>query len=416
MNVRLEKNNLRKVNITAITSKSYVHRLLIAAALSEGGCTIRSNIVSKDMEATVRVLTEMGAEIEIKEDGTGILFIVRKGIGRGIECALDCGESGSTARFILPVALASSMKAKLTGSGKLPGRPMGDLVQVLREHGGEIDSEAVPLYAKGQLSYGDYRLPGNVSSQYITGLLFALPLLGGDSRIILTSGLESSDYVKMTVDVLTKFGVSIICNNDTYVIKGNQKYVSVPEITAEGDWSNGGYLLCMGFLSGNIDVDGLNMDSIQGDRAVFEILSQFNEGPVSVDGRNIPDIIPALCMVAAYTEGMSVFRNVERLRIKECDRIDAVINILSLIGVRASSCMRDGHEDLYVTGKGRNADKITDVIRSDSYNDHRMVMCLSMIAFMENCPVIIERAEAVNKSYPGFFDVIEETGIRVTKE
>lgn len=451
MNIRLQRGKQNNVTLDAISSKSHVHRLLIAAALSdniEDSCFIQSNIVSDDMKATLRCLSSLGAMIDINEKG----FVVRKPVSFKDEVCLNCGESGSTARFLLPVSLLFSNSLKMNGEGKLPERPFGPLNETLRNMGADISSDFLPLCAKGNLAAGEYVIPGDVSSQFISGLLFALPLLNGDSSIVLTTALESKGYVDLTIDVLKEFGVRIDATETGYRIPGGQRYIAPKEIKSEGDWSNGGFLLCAGAVGNGITIKGLNIASPQKDSAVVDILKQFgarvdtddgsdlrlgeNHGFKSgvsvyadklvhadIDAKDIPDLVPALSVVAAYADGITRFRNVGRLRIKESDRIETISALLHQIGVKAETKEKDGQVDLLVYGKNSeemnssSADTIGDLpITINGYNDHRIVMAGAFTALRENQPVVLTGAQAVNKSYPGFFEVCKLMGLSVTEE
>ena len=434
--------------VTVITSKSYVHRLLIAAALCGEKISVVTNIVSDDMKATANALTSLGAHVTIAPFGEGYEIIMGHDDGgfteNGCESSMiDCGESGSTARFIMPLAAYAAGTATLTGSGRLPERPMGPLCDVLRRAGAGVSGDHLPITVSGKLHSGEYEIPGNVSSQYITGLLFTLPLLEGDSRLIIKGGLESAAYVDMTVDVLEKFGVRVIKDDSGYVIPGGQKYrfedqggqsgQDTRRIVAEGDWSNAAYLIAPAVLGRSKGIDGLrigglNPSSIQGDRAIIGILNGFGVSaeydsasseyaiqgspsmPVDVDCSQIPDLVPALSVMAAYVKGDSVFRNVERLRVKECDRADAIKKLLEAVGVSVYITSRDGHEDLTVCGNGL-ADPGSDPVLC-GFGDHRMVMAAAAIAFALDRPVTITDSKAVNKSYPGFFDITEKMGLK----
>lgn len=438
MNATLSLGQLHTLSLEAISSKSYVHRLLIATALSKDeGVKIYANTVSEDMKATIACLEALTASIKIEEG----YFLVEKGIDFVDKAFLDCNESGSTARFLLPVSICYSNELTMTGKGKLPQRPFGPLNDTLREHEVEITSDFLPISARGNLKSGTYSIAGDVSSQFISGLLFALPLLEGDSRIELTSSLESKGYVDMTLDVLNRFGISVTKEENGYYIPGGQSYHCPKRIDAEGDWSNGGYLLCMGALGKGVTLGGLREDSRQQDRKVVDILRSFgaevlvenNRVTVSpkkmqgidVDVTDIPDLVPALCIVAAYAEGESIFRNVGRLRIKESDRIEAILHIMEKINVCAKVNEEKGVVNLLIHGKGgqkavETENKSKDVkeaeILFDGFGDHRIVMAEAFVSLKEDASVTISGAEAVNKSYPGFFEVVSNMGISVNKE
>ena len=445
MDVTIKAGRATETFVPAISSKSYVHRLLIAAALSDGSTAVRTNILSKDMEATARVIDSLGGKVEIKEaDGYYDLCVLRPLTeGGAIEAVCDCGESGSTARFMLPVASFVSQSATLTGTGKLPERPMGPLCDVLRASGVSVSADHLPITVKGKPHAGKYEIAGNVSSQFISGLLFMLPLLDGDSELKITGSLESAAYVDMTVDVLGRFGIEIRKNGNIYCIPGAQHYEpadGTAVFTAEGDWSNAAYLMAIAALGAgrvfdSLTVSGLDDKNIQGDRAIVDILEQFlvniicsqrgehneytiNGGPkksIDVDCTDIPDLVPALAVIAAYTDGDSIFRNVGRLRMKECDRIDAIEKLLGAINTSVDiTCDKTSGkttENLIVHGKNCAHVKAGQSgIVIDGFNDHRIVMAATAAAFREDVPVTVKGARAVDKSYPGFFGVVEKLG------
>lgn len=454
MNYRLKKGKLQDCNVTAITSKSYVHRLLIAAALGCDKISIRSNICSKDMEATIRVINALGGEIIVKNPDAAdpdYLFTAECTLGcrRGADASavLDCGESGSTARFIMPLSTIFADSVTLTGSGKLPQRPMKPLCDVLRDAGVTVKGDHLPITLSGIPRAKDYKIAGNISSQYISGLLFMLALIPGTPCLEIEGRLESAPYVDMTVDVLESFGVEFLSSCEE---TGRKYYVNhIPAdsiryngtfagrlqdgsgvIKAEGDWSNAAYIMAIAALGcgrsfDGVTINGLAPDSIQGDRRIVEILDKFGinikagtcysitSGPlnsVDIECGQIPDLVPALAVIAAYTTGESIFRNVGRLRVKECDRIEAVRDLLAQVKVPVDITSENGRENMIVHGKGMN-DPVHNDIRIKSFNDHRIAMAAAAVAFAEDSPVVIEDAMAVNKSYPGFYEVINMLGM-----
>ena len=425
MDIRLTHKAASSDSVEAISSKSYVHRLLIAAALAGGNAEVKTNIVSKDMEATMRAVGKLTVPAQ-KDD-----------------LIIDCGESGSTARFILPLAALFAEGATVTGSGKLPERPMGPLCEVLRAAGVFVSADHLPITVNGRPHSGSYDIPGNVSSQFISGLLFMLPLLEGDSHLKIIGSLESAAYVDMTLDVLGRFGIVINRTEDGFDIQGDQKYVyqkgaGVKEIAAEADWSNAAYIMAIGALGcgrlfDRLSVTGLNAESIQGDRAVVDIFRQFGidvemiaaadgtsfeyviksgpKNPVNTDCSQIPDLVPALAVIAAFTEGESHFTNVSRLRMKESDRVEAIEKMLGAVGAQVNITQEGGHEDMHIFGRIVGQAPHREAITINSCNDHRIAMAVAAIAAAVDVPVVIEDAMAVNKSYPGFYEVIDAIGL-----
>ena len=393
--------------VCAPSSKSYVHRLLIAAYLSGEEVKVGCNNMSADVLATARVLRSFGAETQV---GDKSITIKRGIIPRGRVTA-DCGESGSTLRFLLPLAAALGIKADFTGAARLLERPMTPLTEVLNRHGADIRG----LSVFGKLGAGVYEVDASLSSQYVTGLLFALAALGEKSGISVKGERVSAGYIDITTDVLKTFGADVAVTEGGYEVnRGVQK--GVREAQAEGDWSNAAFALAAGAIGGDVKVCGLNPGSVQGDRRIAEVLGMFGAkvsfcsgavhaeqnrlAAVDVDIRDIPDLAQIISVVAAFARGVSVLRNVDRLRIKESDRVEAIINTLGAAGIRAEY----SDNNLYIHGGAPKGGKFF------SGNDHRTAMSAAILAsFAEGCSSIAG-AEAVNKSYPSFFADLKELG------
>ncbi len=395
--------------VSAIPSKSAAHRILILSALADAPTKVICPKISEDIEATVGALRALGADIQKLTDG----YLVTP--GRLPENSLlDCGESGSTLRFLLPVAAALGANAQFIGRGRLPLRPMGDLAAAIEQGGGTVSNGGqLPFTLCGKLHAGEYTVKGNVSSQYLTGLLMALPLLEGDSVIKVEGELQSVGYVDMTLAALELFGVEICQKDGHFYISGGKSYHTPGEITVEGDYSNAAFFLSLGALSeGGVTVTGLLPDSVQGDRAVLEVLKRFGadvkqdgscvfvgkkalQGMV-IDAKNIPDLVPVLAVVAAYAEGKTQFIGAERLRVKESDRIQTTVKLINSLGGKAEETA-DG---LIVYGAGLSGGKVF------GEGDHRIVMSAAVASVMGE--VVIEGAEAVAKSYPGFFEDLKK--------
>lgn len=375
-----------KGSVTAISSKSFAHRIIMAAALADRKTRINLNAFSEDIDASIACITALGAEVERKNGYIEVSPVKETG-KNGI--LLDCGESGSTARFILPVAAVLCGSFELTGRGRLPERPFSPLVSQMRLHGISADSDKLPMKVSGSLSGGRYELAGNISSQYITGLMLALPLCEGESEIILTSPLESSAYVDITIEVLSAFGIKIIKTSDGFkVLPG--KYISPGEITVEGDWSNAAFWLAADKICGGVRVDGLKPDSLQGDKAIMTVA-----GADIIDAKEIPDLVPILSVIACAKKGRTEIINAGRLRLKESDRLKAVSTTLSALGAD----IKETEDGLIINGTGRLRGGVC-----DSFGDHRIVMSCAIASCICGESVTIKGAEAVNKSYPGFFE------------
>lgn len=410
MVVRLDLKNM-KGSVDAIASKSDAHRTLIAAALADKKTKLILNSTSDDIKATANCLKAAGAVIE--EDGMNLTVTPVK---KTADALFDCGESGSTIRFLIPVAAALGINSVFTGSGRLPERPQTALLNAVSEHGVNVSPDGeFPIKINGQLSSGVFTLPGNVSSQFVTGLLFALPLLDGDSEIRLIPPVESKPYINMTVATLKKFGIEVTESGDSYFVKGNQKYTSPGEIRIDGDWSNGAFFAAFGAVS-DITVNGLFPDSIQGDKEIADIVKKMGADSslsqsslhvsknqlhgIDIDVKNIPDLVPVIATLAVFAEGTTNIYNAERLRIKESDRLATVAEIINLAG----GDVTEKPGGLVIRG-GR---KLKDCFTINAYNDHRLVMAAAILA--SHSVVTVENAQTVSKSYPLFFEDLTKLG------
>lgn len=372
--------------VLAPPSKSHAHRLLIMAALADGECVIQGAGASKDIEATARCLRALGAGV--RAEGCDLRVQPIQAPRRG--ALLDCGESGSTLRFLLPLAAHLDCEATLTGHGRLPGRPNAPLIDALRRHGARIAGDALPLTAGGGLTGGEYRLPGDVSSQFFSGLLFVLPLLAKDSVLTAETPLESAPYVNLTCEAMRAFGVRVERTQSGFFVPGGQAYRSPGRVRVEGDWSGAAFWLAANALGSRVEVEGLNPASAQGDRAAAELFSRLGR----VDVRDVPDLMPALAAVMAAVPGEHEIVGAARLRIKESDRLFAMESVLNALGadVRATP---DG---LRIRGRALEGGHV------DGFGDHRVVMSCAIAATACRNSVVIDGAEAADKSYPAFFE------------
>lgn len=401
--------------IKAISSKSDAHRVLICSALSNEPTKINCNVMSKDIAATVECLKNIGTDISVSD---GVISVTPDKFKKNAE--LDCGESGSTLRFLLPVVSALGIDATVIGHGRLPERPLSPLKEQMEKNGVEFETGShFPLHLTGTLKSGEYELAGNVSSQFISGLLFALPMLDGDSVIKLIPPVESKSYLNITLSVLRKFGIEIQEKENLYIVKGNQKYISPKEITVDGDWSNASFFLCAGAISKEgITVSGLDMNSPQGDKNILTVLKRMgaevtvdgNEITVKknkllgtmVDGSDIPDAVPIISVMASMCEkGATHIINASRLRLKESDRIKTTFNMLDNVGAAVS----ETEDGLIIWGEN-------DLIggRVEGANDHRIVMSAAILSSLCAIPIDIIGSEAVEKSYPHFFEDFNSLG------
>ena len=394
--------------LTPPPSNSAAHRLLIAAALAGEG-RVRGLSLSADMEATLRAVRGLGVSVRL--DGDAACFAPAPPSSSPSPLPVDCGESGSTLRFLIPLYAARGIPAVFTGHGRLPERPLGVYADCLPPHGVTLSAASgLPLTVTGRLTGGDFALPGDVSSQFITGLLFALPLCREDSRIRLTTPLESAGYVDMTLQVLRQAGIRVEPLEDGWFIPGSQTYQPL-DTAVESDWSQAAFLLAAGALGGEVTLTGLNPASAQGDREALSLFRRFGaaveEAPgrivcrkaplhgIDIDAAQIPDLVPVLAVTAALADRVTHITGAARLRLKESDRLAAVADGIRRLGGR----VEEGPDFLTITGVPRLTGG-----RAEGYNDHRIVMALSMAALGCEAPVTVTDAQSVAKSWPAFFE------------
>lgn len=387
MNVTIHKSCLQGT-VQIPSSKSFVHRQLICAALADKTTKILLNQSSKDIEATIHCVEQLGATVTKETDG----LVVEPMQALPEQSDFFCNESGSTLRFMLPIAAVLGINARFSGAGRLPERPNKPLLDAMRLHGVQADKDFLPLHLQGKLHGGTYKIAGNISSQYITGLLMALPLCPEDSAIVFTTPVESVAYLDITCHVLQQFGIMVSKTDDGYFIPGKQMYHSPGEIHAEGDWSSAVFWYCANHMGAQIEIEGLNPESCQGDRAVTEQLLHFG-GEMNIS--QTPDSLPALAVAACMYSGITRFTGGKRLRIKESDRLSAVVAMLKNLG----QTVEEEAEGITVYGGNPFSGGFV-----DGYNDHRIVMAAAIAGCLASEPVTISGAEAVSKSYPGFFN------------
>ena len=390
--------------VTPPPSKSMAHRLLIAAALGSGISTVRGVAMSQDVEATLRCLTALGGRW--RETAPGTLEITGIGGRRSTPGTalphLDCGESGSTLRFFLPIALAVAGGGVFTGQGRLMARPQGPYLDLFREKGIFCEQTGGTLTVRGTLEPGEYHLPGNVSSQFFTGLLFALPLLDGPSTIVPTTAVESWDYILMTLDALTGAGVTAAePHTPGEAFRVCPAAYQPFDRTVEADWSQAAFWYAAIALGSQLELTGLNAFSVPGDMAVVpHFLRLTQPGDQEIDVSGIPDLLPPLAVMAAVRSGTTRFVNAARLRMKESDRLETTAALLTTLGVSAQA----GPDFLTVQGGAITGGTV------DGANDHRIVMAAAIAATASSSPVTIRGAEAVKKSYPDFWEVYQSLG------
>ncbi len=389
-------------------SKSQAHRLLICAALGRRPVTLSCDGLSRDIQATMACLRAMGSAIDTASEKIS----VTPGMGTESLCHLPCAESGSTLRFLLPVAAAQGRHVAFHMEGRLPQRPMEALKDQLTAHGAVIARDGAVLTCHGQLLPGSYTLPGNISSQYISGLLLALPLLDGDSTLTITGPTESAPYIAMTEDALRLSAVAFTKEDNTYFISGRQSYTLPTQLPIEGDWSSAAFFLSAGAMSpAGMTVTGLSAASSQGDRAILDILRRFGADVlcadnhvtvrqnqlhgITINAAAIPDLIPVLSTVAAAAQGDTHIIHAERLRLKESDRLHTTAQLLTALG----GCVEELPDGLVIHGHGGLVGGTV-----DACGDHRIAMSAAVAACICQEPVTVTGSECVEKSYPRFWN------------
>lgn len=435
MNITITPGRLSGT-VTPPPSKSQAHRVLIAAALADGESVISNVAFSQDIEATMSCLENLGAEFV--RDGSTVTV---RGMGANTMSPLrrlayprlDCGESGSTLRFLIPVALAVRCGGIFSGRGRLMERPQKPYFDLFDEKGVFYEQKDGVLTVTGMLTPGTYRLPGDVSSQFVTGLLYALPLLERESKIVLSTPLESRGYVDMTLDTLGQFGISAIGRNRGWFIPGGQLY-QPRSLAVEGDWSQAGFWYAAKFLENPVEVAGVTPYSTQGDRKFTDWVRMVKNEPmtggitvpiwgngaeaeppsspsggcaVTIDVSQNPDLVPPLAAMGALMNGLLRIKNAARLRIKESDRLASVTQVLGALGADVT----EGPDFLEIRGR----ETLSGGVTVDSFNDHRIAMMAAIAATRCKKPVTVLGAECVAKSYPNFWDDYEALGGKIQK-
>jgi 3-phosphoshikimate 1-carboxyvinyltransferase len=396
------RNSKLKGRVEVPSSKSISHRAIICASLcSEGESILHNLTLSDDIEATIEGMNQLGAEISMCGDKA---YIRRNNMLSQIP-VIDCRESGSTLRFLIPIGLVLYQNISFYGSQKLLERPLDVYYDIFNKQSIEYTVNDRSLDISGKLLSGTYEIPGNISSQFISGLLFSLPLLDDDSEIIITDGLESRAYVDLTIDVLNKFGITIVQKNENSLyIPGKQSYKSC-DYTIECDYSQAAFFLVANELGNEIECVGLNIDSLQGDREIINIIRKFKEhsDEVVIDASQVPDLVPIVTVLAALREGCTtVITNAQRLRLKESDRLKAISTEMNKLG----ASIKETEDGLIIYGKK----ELKGGVIVNSWHDHRIAMSLAIAA--TNCKEEITLYDhmAVNKSYPNFWQDFRNLG------
>lgn len=420
MNVRLSPSKLSG-NVVVPPSKSLSHRAIIAASLAQGKSTITNVLFSKDIIATINAMRACGADITQGKDYVVIngSNVIRK------EAIIDANESGSTIRFMIPIALVCDEKITFTGKNNLVKRPLDTFLEIFDKQGIKYQKgdDYLPMTVEGGLKPGTFDIRGDISSQFITGLLYALPMLKADSVINITTNLESKGYIDLTLDMLSKFGIEIE-NQDykKFIVKGNQKFKPC-DYQVEGDYSQSAFFLLANMFGSDIKLLAMNKNSYQGDKKILADVADFGADitfndeylqakasvikAATIDFAQSPDLGPALTVLASVAEGTSNFINAARLRIKECDRITCVKDELVKLGADIDE-LEDG---MIIRGVKKLSGGVV-----DSHNDHRLAMAFSMISLIADEPITIINAGSVSKSFPNYWEVFESLGGKVEYE
>ena len=409
-----------KGSIRAIASKSVAHRLLICAAFGDKNVKINCPKTNNDIEATAACLSALGAKISRANSFYEVEPISINSVNKN--ALLPCGESGSTLRFLIPVVAALGADSSFLMEGRLPQRPLSPLREELEAHGISFSyPQDNILKMEGQLLGNRFSIDGGISSQFISGLLFAMSLMTQSATLSVTGKIGSAPYIDITQDALALFGVNTEKNGNVYSVSENSRFVSPDYIDVEGDWSNAAFPLCMGILSkDSISVSGLNCNSSQGDSKIIDIIHRFGgkvtpfpsgDGYVAtgsticgcdIDAENIPDLVPILSVLASVADGKTTIYGASRLKLKESDRLQTVCDMLSALGAD----IKQTDDGLIINGRPSLAGG-----RVSSYNDHRIAMSAAVAACVCSAPVIIEGAEAVEKSYPSFWEDMRSLGV-----
>lgn len=402
---RAIKPSIISGSIKAISSKSVAHRMLLCASLCKEQTIIKAIDYSKDIQASINAIQGIGSSVYVAKDS---VTVIPKSVD--ISTKINCEESGSTLRFIMPIIGALGIDTLVDGKEGLARRPIKELCDTLRTGGLDVQNNSLPIHIKGQLKCGVYRIKGDISSQYISGLLMALPLLNGNSRIEIVGETVSSSYLDITVQVMSLFDVKVKKTSYGYEVLGNQEYKSPTEISVEGDWSNSAFWLVNGAINSDIYVTNLSYKSTQGDKAIIDYLKQLNATVIEKDEGFIvkksnlvattiniddtPDLAPILAIAMATAKGTSVINGVDRLKIKESDRLLAIMQILNSMNI---NCQYVDNKLIIEGGKLKGT-------TIECQNDHRLVMAGAIAGAIAEGTTLLVGVQAVEKSYPSFFE------------
>lgn len=422
MSIAIIKKSVLNGIVNAPPSKSAAHRTMICAALSRSKCYVINVCRSDDIYATRSCLKELGARITTTS--AGLIFkptgFVQENSDKNF--TLNCDESGTTLRIMIPICAALGLNVTFVGEGRLPQRPLYEYIRLLPQHGVAVEKgeHSLPLTISGKLCGDVFEISPAVSSQYVSGMLFALSLLKNDTTLILKSELAGSQYVDITIDVMKKFGVNVTKTENRFFIKGGQKYKPIsrlPIIDIEGDWSQAAFFLCAGAMGGDVTVSNLDINSTQGDKKIVDFLKAFGADvtvgkdyvhvrksdlkATTIDALDTPDLVPVVAVLSSFAQGDTTITGVSRLKFKESDRLLSTCDMINSLGGHATY----SDDTLFVRGVGSlKGGKV------NGYNDHRIVMSSAVAALMCENDVTVSDAHAINKSYSNFFDDYQNLG------
>ena len=409
-----------KGTVNVPSSKSLTHRAILCASLARGKSTISNIVFSEDINATLSAIEQLGAKVERSASSVTIKGV--KSI-KAPNSPVDCNESGSTLRFLIPLLSLSGKKVTLTGKQSLLQRPQSVYEELFKEDDIFFSHTQDEIVVNGSVKARRYYIDGTISSQFFTGLMLALPLLKDDSYIYIKGGLESKGYIDLTMDILEQYGVVIDEIENGYFIEGNQSYKPF-DYTVEGDYSQAAFFLVGGILNGTVTLTNLSHESLQGDREIIEIIKrmkgkliytengfiakQSDTYGTKIDVSNCPDLGPIVALLGALSKGTTTIQGTSRLRIKESDRIESTVKTLKALG----ATIKTVKDDIVIYGKSQ-----LDGGTVDSFNDHRIAMMASIASTVCENPVTITQASAINKSYPHFYKDLRSLGCKIsTKE
>lgn len=393
-------------NISVPASKSLLHRAIIAACLAKGTSNIFNVTYSEDINATIEAMEKLGATI-VKNNDNSLTITGNKIIRK--DNYINANESGSTLRFIISIAILNDKPICFDGNNNLKKRPLDEYINIFNKQKIEYEkgNDYLPLKVKGKLKSDTFKIKGNISSQYITGLLFALPLLDKDSKIIIDGELESKNYIDLTLEILNLAKIKVINNNyQEFIVSGNQNYQPF-NYDVEGDYSQAAFYLVANALGAKIKIDNLKEDSLQGDKKIIQDIEKICKGEATLSFKQTPDLFPIETVLASFINGKTTFVDLERLKIKESNRIESMVNNLKKLKGNIV------YEKGIVTINGQE-NLSGGIIKS--YNDHRIVMSLAIASIKLKDKIIITNAECIKKSYPNFFKDFIKLGGKVEVE